>query len=296
MSIVLLGVKDMKSIESIGENIRLLRLQKGLSQEQLALSSGINTSYIGQLERGFRTKREAENAEIAIKDTMNKGTYIQPSKLTYGQYLKSWLDARADLRKSTRTGYEMIIRRHITPAPISLVPLSEINAMTIESYMKQIHATDYSDSFKRNIYKVIHKSLKDAERKQLILRSPASLVTKPKVAKKEMNYWTEEEAKSFLKAIYDHRLRILFVLAIHCGMRMGEIRGLRLSDIDLKRGIISVRHIMDSERNLQIGTKTNAENRSIPLSPFVIKEIELRMKGIEEEKHAAGDNYEDLGY
>lgn len=42
----------MTSIESIGENIRLLRLQKGLSQEQLALSAGVNTSYIGQLERG----------------------------------------------------------------------------------------------------------------------------------------------------------------------------------------------------------------------------------------------------
>jgi len=42
----------MTSIESIGENLRLHRLRKGLSQEQLALSAGVNTSYIGQLERG----------------------------------------------------------------------------------------------------------------------------------------------------------------------------------------------------------------------------------------------------
>lgn len=38
--------------QNIGEKIRILRFQKGLSQEQLALHVGINTSYLGQVERG----------------------------------------------------------------------------------------------------------------------------------------------------------------------------------------------------------------------------------------------------
>lgn len=42
----------MKNTEEIGENIRLLRHRRGMSQEQLALIAGINTSYIGQIERG----------------------------------------------------------------------------------------------------------------------------------------------------------------------------------------------------------------------------------------------------
>ncbi|MBP1904438.1 transcriptional regulator with XRE-family HTH domain [Paenibacillus turicensis] len=40
------------SIENIGENIRILRIKNNLSQEQLALNAGVNTSYIGQIERG----------------------------------------------------------------------------------------------------------------------------------------------------------------------------------------------------------------------------------------------------
>lgn len=36
----------------IGENIRLTRKSKGLSQEQLALRAEINASYMGQVERG----------------------------------------------------------------------------------------------------------------------------------------------------------------------------------------------------------------------------------------------------
>ncbi|MEK3658677.1 helix-turn-helix transcriptional regulator [Paenibacillus sp. FSL F4-0236] len=42
----------MNSIESIGENIRILRLKNSFSQEQLALSARVNTSYFGQIERG----------------------------------------------------------------------------------------------------------------------------------------------------------------------------------------------------------------------------------------------------
>lgn len=36
---------------NIGERIKELRTEKGLSQEQLALSSGITTTYLGLLER-----------------------------------------------------------------------------------------------------------------------------------------------------------------------------------------------------------------------------------------------------
>lgn len=42
----------MTNIELIGNNIRIFRQKSGLSQEQLALQSGMNTSYIGQIERG----------------------------------------------------------------------------------------------------------------------------------------------------------------------------------------------------------------------------------------------------
>ncbi|MEK3881748.1 helix-turn-helix transcriptional regulator [Paenibacillus sp. PL2-23] len=39
-------------VQRVGENIRILRKAKGLSQEQLALRSDINASYMGQIERG----------------------------------------------------------------------------------------------------------------------------------------------------------------------------------------------------------------------------------------------------
>ncbi|AOZ92284.1 helix-turn-helix domain-containing protein [Paenibacillus crassostreae] len=59
----------MKNIEVIGENIRILRQKSGLSQEQLALLSNMNTSYIGQIERGEKnpTIRTLEKIAAALK-------------------------------------------------------------------------------------------------------------------------------------------------------------------------------------------------------------------------------------
>ncbi|WP_054028564.1 helix-turn-helix domain-containing protein [Bacillus sp. FJAT-28004] len=50
----------------VGENIRLLRKKRGLSQEQLALRADINASYMGQVERGEKNPTIDVLSKIAI--------------------------------------------------------------------------------------------------------------------------------------------------------------------------------------------------------------------------------------
>jgi transcriptional regulator with XRE-family HTH domain len=38
----------------VGDRIRFLRQDRGLSQEQLALRAGLNTTFLGQVERGIK--------------------------------------------------------------------------------------------------------------------------------------------------------------------------------------------------------------------------------------------------
>jgi integrase len=246
-------------------------------------------------KRGFRTKTEALSAEATARDELNKGTHINPSKTTFGDYLTEWLQNRRDLRAVTKHGYSIIIKQHITPAA-GRVTLGNLNALTIENILGAIEAKGLSESFNRNVFKVIHKSLSDAEAKQLILRNPASFVSKPKVTKKEMAHWSPEEAKKFLTAVSNHRLSLLFVLALYCGMRQGEILGLRMSDIDLENKKIYIRNILNFKKQLQVGTKTAAGTRSISISPLVADEIKKRIQIIEEERRATGESYNNLGF
>jgi transcriptional regulator with XRE-family HTH domain len=44
-----------KIVEMVGERIRLLRQQRGLSQERLAFNADMNTSFIGSIERGQKS-------------------------------------------------------------------------------------------------------------------------------------------------------------------------------------------------------------------------------------------------
>ena len=41
----------MKLRAIVARNLRILRKQKGLSQEELAFQAGINRNYVGQIER-----------------------------------------------------------------------------------------------------------------------------------------------------------------------------------------------------------------------------------------------------
>ena len=55
-----------KTLVKIGNNIRRIRLNKGLSQEALALNSGIDRSYLGGIERGEHNVAVINLEKIAI--------------------------------------------------------------------------------------------------------------------------------------------------------------------------------------------------------------------------------------
>lgn len=46
--------KDRKFLKKIGDNIRKYRIQKDISQEELAYSAGLDRTYISGIERGER--------------------------------------------------------------------------------------------------------------------------------------------------------------------------------------------------------------------------------------------------
>ena len=45
---------DKKQLKQFGENLRRLRKEKNLSQEQLAFDAQLDRSFVGQVERGER--------------------------------------------------------------------------------------------------------------------------------------------------------------------------------------------------------------------------------------------------
>lgn len=77
----------MDYFKILGENIRTLRIEKGLTQEQLAELSDLHRTYIGAIERGERNI-SLKNI-VAISSALN----VEPSiLLQYDSSIESFLE------------------------------------------------------------------------------------------------------------------------------------------------------------------------------------------------------------
>ncbi|WP_260596783.1 helix-turn-helix domain-containing protein [Sphingomonas endolithica] len=59
----------MDLVRQLGENVRRIRKERGISQEELALDAGMKRSYVSDLERGTRnpTVRALGRLAAALK-------------------------------------------------------------------------------------------------------------------------------------------------------------------------------------------------------------------------------------
>ncbi len=60
-----------------GRRVRQMRLEKGLSQEELALSSGLDRSYVGGIERGERNVSLINISKIAQALELSPGKLFE---------------------------------------------------------------------------------------------------------------------------------------------------------------------------------------------------------------------------
>ena len=65
----------MKLRQIVARNLRILRKQKGLSQEDLALQAGINRNYVGQIER------EEKSPTVDVIEKLSSSLEVSPASL-----------------------------------------------------------------------------------------------------------------------------------------------------------------------------------------------------------------------
>lgn len=249
-------------------------------------------------KRGFKGKIECRNAEADARSAWNKDTYIKPSKLLFGEYIQDWLDKKQNLSEGSRYTNQGHLKNHILPF-MGHILLIKINVSIIEDFVKYLQEKKLPNGKKlsggtiKKIFNFVQTSLNAAVKKELISRNPTDLLdTKPTVGKAKMDYWSKKEVQHFLNKC-DHRLKILFVVAIQCGMRRGEILGLRFSDIDYDNARITIRQTLGFYGKIKVGAKTVAGNRSISIAPDLLLALKKHKLMIAQEKMLNRDKYID---
>ncbi|EOH94982.1 hypothetical protein UAW_02061 [Enterococcus haemoperoxidus ATCC BAA-382] len=154
--------------------------------------------------------------------------------------------------------------------------LTKINSIDIQEFIEYLENLDLSSGYIRNIFHILKICLREAEKQGYINQNPCLGITLPKTKIKPVHALTIKEQRKLELAAFQSKSCSPIILALYSGMRIGEISGLKWSDIDFETETIHVQRTVyriskstgdKMKTQLVEGTpKTESSRRIIPLS------------------------------
>jgi integrase len=226
-----------------------------------------------------KTLTEARDKLGKAQQQARAGVPVPDESWKLGPYLAYWLEhvVKRNRRPATYALYEMIIRLYLIPG-LGTRGLTRLSVATVQMFLNQ--RLEAGDSVRKvHIMRtVLSAALARAVREELITRNVARSVELPSWQRGTIQPRTADEAKRFLIAAKSDPLCAAFVLLVLCGVRRGEVLGLRWGDIEFDRGVFRISQQVQRIRGeLLIGpVKTSAGVRTLPLLDLVCQALKLQ--------------------
>jgi integrase len=230
-----------------------------------------------------KTKEEARRNLRRARGDAERGLVFDADNLQVGEYLDRWLSdsVRDTVKATTFERYEQIARLHLKPS-LGRVKLKGLTPAHVRGLYREKLEAGSSARTVRYMHTTLHKALKQAVMDGLIPRNATEAVTPPQSSREEMCPLTPEQAKLLLQVAHEagDRLAALYVLAIHTGLRQGELLGLKWDDVDLEDGSLQVRRTLAITKNGPVLTppKTTGSRRSVKLTSNAIEALKRHLE------------------
>jgi integrase len=215
-------------------------------------------------------------------------------KTPLGDYLERWLaDTRPRIRLTTYRSYEGTCRVLLTPR-LGAVPIGFITPRLLAASLADIGDVHGARSA-RVAHAVLRTALASAERSQVVPRNVATLVVAPSARRVTPEPWSIADGQRFLKALAGRRDEALYTLAVRLGLRQGELLALGWDDVDLDKGLLTVRHTLVWLAGApHLGpTKSEASRRRLHLSPSLVAVLRAHRARQDAERAGAGAEWLD---
>ncbi len=229
------------------------------------------------VEAGGKRKRLTlygkSKTEVAAKLTRavadrDGGLVYDAGKLTVGEYLERWLQVsvKGTVKETTYANYSYINRVYISPA-FGHVKLKNLTPAHVRGFYGEKSRSRLAPATVKKMHVMLRKSFSQAVSDGLVPRKAADSVKPPRVSRpsEEIKPLNAEECATFLEAARAERLETLYVLAIHCGLREGELLALRWEDVDFEvaKPALLVRRTLtrgEEGRGWVVGSSTKSGN------------------------------------
>ena len=172
-----------------------------------------------------------------------------------------------------------------------------------------VRTAKVSDSAGNKCRELLNLALKDAVTQGYIKNNPVPGTRTYRRRKPNVIILSKEKLKVLLAAASKSNWYLEILLAVFCGLRKGEIGGLKYSDFNIESETVSISRQITSNpvipkgqsrpeqyRIIEKPPKTENSCRTLRVPKAVIKEVQIRKKLTDGNKEKMGDFYLDQGY
>lgn len=251
-----------------------------------------------------KTRQEVSAKMTDLLNNLQKGLITNPTEMT----LSEWLDfymleyKKKFVKPATYNNYTIKVKNHIKPA-VGHYKLKALRQDIIQKFINGLSDKGLAPATVEAIFKLLHNALETAVDDGLIVRNVANRVRLPKVPKPKIEAFTVDQQRKFEEKAKETYMGDMYIFDLCTGMRLGELLGLKWSDIDFEKDQLHIKRTIfkakdpdnpEDSWHLDFGPpKTPASQRTIPLHQTAIKLLADVFEQQEINKATAGAAYED---
>ncbi len=195
---------------------------------------------------------------------------------TVQEWLNYWLDGlmRKKIKLSTYSSYRLRIDKYINPF-LGKKQLIQVKSREIEEFVNYLTNLNLSSATVHSIVTVLKSAMNKAFLENYILSNPCNNLSLSTVAMSEISALSLKDQEKIEQIALNEKACSAVILALYTGLRIGEISGLKWSDIDFEKDIIHIKRTLYRISNtvnnrkteiIMAEPKTKSSKRSIPLA------------------------------
>ena len=287
-----------KKIEQRGKNTYLLTVADGYDEKGK------------QIFRRKRIKatsdREAQKAYIEFAAEVKNNLIAYTGKLKITDFARQWFRdyCQKDIAPKTQASYKNHLEKRILPA-IGHVDLNKLTPQHVIKFLNNLREKGtrfderegtISEEVIRYCFRVLSSMLRHAVQWQIIAANPCDRVKPPSQNRTRIKIMDEENLSKMFALLETEpiKYRTIILLAVASGLRLGELVGLKWSDVDFEKCVLHVTKSNQAMKGRGIFTKSPKNEtsfRDVAISTTVVDLLKKYRNEQDREKNLLAEKW-----
>ena len=256
----------------------------------------------------FKLQRDAKEWEAQILRDYKEGVTNLNGDMSLREYLNYWYDTyvMANTKYQTQKRYRTLIDcviGHLGHIQLKGVKTAHVDRFYADLKQEMTTLKDgtikrrYADGTILKVHRVFRQAMEKAIAWEMIQRNPVNYAMAPKDDKREIETWTLKESYEFLSCIEGTVMHLPCFVALHTGLRAGEVSALKWEDVDFDNNLLYVNknaYEKTGKGTILGDPKTESSKDSVAMTDSLASELKRAAKNqkIHKLQHGVNTRFE----